>query len=249
LIRLTRPLAGMLVGLAVCCMPSPSAQATESTSRKLNIPGYTTQKVEGWQVLVSDELADQMPEKTDQALTLLAEQLRIVKRVLPPSAVERLQPVPIWFSPPYPNFGQTGEYHPGAGWLEANGRRPELHRCVEFTNVARFQKEIERMPVLVLHELAHAFHHQVLGFDHRGIKQAYDQAVASGAYDAVKRHDGRTEKSYAMVTPMEYFAESSEAFFGKNDFYPFNRKQLKAHDPRMEALLKKLWYRLEPDGS
>ena len=40
----------------------------------------------------------------------------------------------------------------------------------------------------------------------------------------------------------EYFAESSEAYFGKNEFYPFVRAELKQHDPNMYALLEKLWH-------
>jgi len=45
----------------------------------------------------------------------------------------------------------------------------------------------------------------------------------------------------ALTNQMEYFAEQSEAFFGTNDFYPFVRSELERHDPRMFALLKKLW--------
>jgi hypothetical protein len=41
---------------------------------------------------------------------------------------------------------------------------------------------------------------------------------------------------------MEYFAEASEAFFGKNDFHPFVRSELKQNDPEMFVLLKKLWH-------
>jgi hypothetical protein len=40
---------------------------------------------------------------------------------------------------------------------------------------------------------------------------------------------------------MEYFAESSEAYFGTNDFYPFVRAELKAHDPEMFKLVGELW--------
>jgi hypothetical protein len=39
----------------------------------------------------------------------------------------------------------------------------------------------------------------------------------------------------------EYFAETSEAYFGTNDCYPFVRAELKPHDPRMYELLGKLW--------
>ncbi|MFM7555866.1 MAG: hypothetical protein ACKPAH_11315 [Verrucomicrobiota bacterium] len=42
---------------------------------------------------------------------------------------------------------------------------------------------------------------------------------------------------------MEYFAESTEAFFSRNDFFPFNRSELQQHDPAMDALLVRLWGR------
>ena len=44
-----------------------------------------------------------------------------------------------------------------------------------------------------------------------------------------------------MTNPMEYFAESTEAFFARNDFFPFDHAELKRHDPGMEQLLAKLW--------
>jgi len=40
---------------------------------------------------------------------------------------------------------------------------------------------------------------------------------------------------------MEYFAESTEAFFSRNDFFPFTRDELRRHDPEMEQLLSRLW--------
>lgn len=48
-----------------------------------------------------------------------------------------------------------------------------------------------------------------------------------------------------MTDPMEYFAETTEAFFSRNDFFPFTRDELHSHDPKMFALLKKLWGVLE----
>jgi len=40
-----------------------------------------------------------------------------------------------------------------------------------------------------------------------------------------------------MTNAKEYFAESTEAWFGVNDFYPFVRAELKQFDPEMHALL------------
>jgi dipeptidyl-peptidase-4 len=45
-----------------------------------------------------------------------------------------------------------------------------------------------------------------------------------------------------MTNPLEFFAETSEAFFGENEFYPFNRTDLEQHDPETVAMLKKVWH-------
>jgi hypothetical protein len=103
------------------------------------------------------------------------------------------------------------------------------------------------MPNFALHELAHAYHDRFLpkGHGNEAIKTAYENAKAKGLYDRVEQRfgDGRsaTVRAYAMTTPMEYFAECSEAYFSTNDFFPFTREQLAKHDPEMFALLKTLW--------
>jgi hypothetical protein len=121
-----------------------------------------------------------------------------------------------------------------------------MAKGVEFTNVAIFERECVRMPYFALHELAHAYHDQVLGFRHAGVKAVYDHAKASGAYDSVERWNGADrpithERAYAMTNEREYFAETTEAYFGRNDFYPFDREELKKCDPEMFNLLRRLW--------
>ena len=160
----------------------------------------------------------------------------------------KLQQVPLYFNPEYPGVRPAAEYHPGAGWLRDNGRDPAMARGVEFTNVRIFEAEVNRMPWFVLHELAHAYHDRELpkGFGNPEIAAAYARAKESGKYDKVERHFGNGrpntfEKAYAMTNPMEYFAETTEAYFGRNDFFPFTRDELKKHDPDMFELLGKLW--------
>ena len=120
-----------------------------------------------------------------------------------------------------------------------------MAKGVEFTNVRIFETETKRMPVFALHELAHSYHDLVLGNNHTGIKAAYEEAKAGGKYDKVERHDARgrvtVERAYAMTNPQEYFAETTEAFFGTNDFFPFTRDQLRQHDPKMFQLLEQVW--------
>ena len=171
--------------------------------------------------------------------------LEDVERLVPAKAVAQMKKVTLWLSPPY-GKGAGAEYHPGAGWLKQNGRNPAMVKGVEFSGVANLDQEVLRMPLLTLHELAHAYHDQVLGFNHPEVKACYDRAVANKSYDKVSRKNWQgkmTEgvRAYAMTTPMEYFAETTEAFFGQNDFFPYHRAELEAHDPEMVAVLKKAW--------
>ena len=94
------------------------------------------------------------------------------------------------------------------------------------------------------HELAHAYHEQVLTFGHPEILAAQNNAAELRSYDKIERAPkspgtqptfGRV---YAMVDHKEYFAE---AFFAKNDFFPFDKSQLKAHDRGMHEVLQNVW--------
>ena len=209
----------------------------------------TKRDVSGWTVLIDRRLLDseEQTAKTETALRLLKKQLDEIIEVVPAPAVAKMKQVTLYFSPPYPSHGQRAEYHPGAGWLEKNGRDPVMVRCVEFTNINRFEEETRRMPNFALHELAHAYHHRFCerGFGNEAIKNAYERALASGSYNSVDRQDSkgrlRKDRAYAMTNPQEYFAETTEAFFSKNDFFPFNRQQLEAHDPAVVVVLDKIW--------
>ena len=205
------------------------------------MPEYETRKLAGWTLHIRRELLRDSGKETAQAISLLQGQLETIHRTVPEPARKHLQTVTLWMSPTYPESGPRAEYHPGVEWLRDNKRDPDMVRGVECTNITIFPQECRRMPMMALHELAHAFHHQVIGYENAELLAAYKKAVAGKTYDAVPRHDGRVERAYAMVNVMEYFAENSEAYFGKNDFYPFTRDELKKHDPEMERLLTQLW--------
>ena len=44
-----------------------------------------------------------------------------------------------------------------------------------------------------------------------------------------------------MNNAKEYFAESTEAYLGVNDFYPFVRAELREHDPDMFRIMQNIW--------
>lgn len=204
-------------------------------------------EVSGWTVHLNQALLATNGPATERAIELLAAQLEEIVRRVPPSAVAELRKVPLWISPEYPGEKPRAEYHPNAEWLREHHRDPAMAKAVEFTNVRIFEPETRRMPNFTLHELAHAYHDRVPpgGFGNTLIKKAYEKAKMSGKYDNVEQRfgDGRSVKgrAYAMTDPHEYFAESTEAFFSTNDFFPFTREELRRHDPEMFALLEKLW--------
>lgn len=218
------------------------AEQIRANAPSIQVENYTAQNIDGWPVYLSNQLLKENPERMARVKLMLKQQMERVKNALPADIVTRLQDVPIWISPTYEGTGPKAEYHPGAGWLKANGRHPQLVKCVEITNTQIFEKEIRRMPVLLLHELAHAYHDQVLGFQHSEVKAAYEAAKEKGIYEQVAlRANGKLVRSYALTNEREYFAELTESYFGINDFYPVNREELQQHDPHMAKLLPKLW--------
>ncbi len=202
---------------------------------------YEVQRIEGWEVLVHQDLLDD-PALADQTLELLRHQLYEIGRRVPHAAVKRLQTIRIWVEREEPHHPCMA-YHPDTGWLKTHDMNPEKARCVEIANARNFLSWTIDQPWMVLHELAHGYHHQFLddGFHNAEVRDAFQHAIKSMIYDSVLRINGRDDLAYATTNPMEYFAEASEAFFGTNDFYPYVRSELRRHDPELFALLQSVW--------
>lgn len=238
----------VLSAASIACAQSSRGEAVRS--RRSSPPaaaGHDTRRLAGWTVHIRRDLLAEEARPTARALEILETQLEEILRVVPAAAVKELQKMPLWISPEYPDTPPRAEYHPDPAWLREHGRDPDMAKGVEFTNVRIFAAETRRMPNFTLHELAHAYHDQVLadGFKNEELKAAYAKAKAGGTYDRVERRDSegreRIGRAYAMTNPEEYFAESTEAFFARNDFFPYTRDELKQHDPDMFALLVRLW--------
>jgi hypothetical protein len=98
-----------------------------------------------------------------------------------------------------------------------------------------------QQPCVALHELAHAYHDQFLGFDHPALAERHAAAKSGGKYDEVLHIDGKRREHYALTDPKEFFAELTECYFGTNDFYPFVRVELREHDAESYRLLETIW--------
>jgi hypothetical protein len=201
---------------------------------------YEVQQIEGWKVYVNKRLLNEKKELGRRALKLLEVKLYDINRVVPKRALARLHEVPIWLEAESRQV-KCACYHPSRRWLQQNGFNPAKAKSVEIGNATRFLKWTAEQPSMVLHELAHAYHHRVLGHNHPDILAAYKRAVESKSYESVLYAFGTKKRAYALNDPKEYFAELTEAYFGTNDFYPFVRAEVKQHDPLMYKTLKKVW--------
>jgi hypothetical protein len=202
---------------------------------------YELRRLEGWPVYVSARLLEEgRRELCGQTLKLLGEDLSRIARAVPAPALARLREVPIWVEV---GGGPTAMcYHVSAEWLRGHGMNPNKARSVEICDARLYLDWTRDQPWMVLHELAHAYHHQALGgYDQPEIAACLDSARAAKIYESVLHINGRRLRAYALNNEAEYFAEATEAFFGTNDFYPFVRAELKQHDPRLYAVLEKLW--------
>jgi hypothetical protein len=220
---------------------APSPQKPQGKTPCDGLDRYVKQHLEGWEVLVNKRLlGGEHQGLRARTLKLLGDHLYRITRVVPSRALARLRKVPIWVELAHPRHPCMC-YHPSAGWLRDHGMNPKKAGAVEIANCKNFLAWTRDQPWMVLHELAHAYHHQVLGFEHAGVLACFKRAVASKSYEAVLHIGGRKRRAYALTNAKEYFAELSEAYFGTNDFYPFVRAELKQHDPKMFELLGKLW--------
>ena len=213
-----------------------SATPFDSTDR------YETREIQGWTIRINKTFLQNQPELSKNTIALLDHQLFQVVHKLPFRSVGKLRKVVIWVEESESHHPCMA-YHPDAKWLREHDMNPAKARCVEIAGARNFLTWTKEQPWMVLHELAHAYHHQFLkqGFENAEVSAAFDRSRKSKGYEAVLHYDGKTVPAYAATNPMEYFAESTEAFFGANDFYPFVRAELKNHDSDMHRLLISLW--------
>lgn len=229
-LRKIAPLCGWLLTWAA------SAAAADFTPTEM----YQPRELCGFALKVHPQ-AIEHPAELALCLDELESQLQNIRRVVPDRPLAKLQQVPIWIEWEVRPHG-AAEVHVSAGWLRENGYNPDKLYAVEINNCRNFVEWSRRtQPWMVLHELAHAYHHRVLGSRHRGLRTAFAEADEQQLYERVQHVDGRHERAYALTNVDEYFAELTEAYFGRNDFFPFTAAELQTHDPVGFLTLEGIW--------
>ncbi len=200
----------------------------------------TAIQLEGWKVeLGTGVLKD---PSWSVAKLELTRQLQKIKRVVGEPALAKLQKVTIWVNSKS-EITACMAYHPGREWLKEHKENPDMAKGVEIGNCLNFASWTYEQPWMVMHELAHAYHDQYLenGFSNPDVLETFNKSMKDKRYDSVLHWAGGKSKHYATTNQMEFFAETTESYFGTNDFYPFVRAELMNFDPDAFQLMKRIW--------
>jgi hypothetical protein len=233
----------LLFAIALASVQADPPRAPKRPVEPAKPTSHSIRTLEGWTIRVDDRLLQPPHEDTGRkALRFLEGRLFDITVVVPKDRLQKLQKVTIVLDLSHGKLTAM-QYHPSAGWLKANGYAVNLAKCVHLPRAADLptKRNINEQPWVILHELAHAYHDQVLGFDNVRVREVFEKYRKSGRGDKTLLFNGKRVRHYALTNEMEFFAEMTEAYFGVNDFFPFTRAELRESEPEIYALLKEIW--------
>ncbi|MCE9519188.1 MAG: metallopeptidase [Verrucomicrobia bacterium] len=230
--------------LAVSALLANIISAADPAAKTPALPtSHTMRNIEGWTVRIDDRLLKgEGATLGERALKLLTARLVAITTVVPEKSLAKLRAIPIELDLNYGDL-RSMQYHPEAEWLKEHGYSESLAKCVHIPEAEDFLSPYEnhRMPWVMLHELAHGFHDQTIGFDDARVTVAWKKFCDSGKYKSVLTSPGHMREHYGLTDQKEFFAEMTESYFGSNDFYPFVTGELKQAEPEIFALMAEIW--------
>jgi hypothetical protein len=231
----------LVAAAALLAVASATSSPAGAEAKVIRVE-HQVREIEGWKVHVDVSLLEGEHKETgDLALRIMEERLHQISLRLPAEPVARMREVPIYLDRNHP-LGNA-HYHPEPDWLEKHGYDPAMGKAVQITHAASLIREA-RSPhssSVLLHELAHAYHDRVLGFDHSGILAGYKVFCDSRKFDRTAMTSGGSRPHYGLTDHKEFFAEMTETFFVGNNYYPFNHYQLYQEHPETYALIASIW--------
>ena len=236
--------------------PGKDDKGPVDTGTPVAVNGFYSIEHEGFTFKIREEVYS--TPAAQSAMDLLKKNLTEINNLLPETALKVMKKNPIWLEKDLTDGAAW--YHNNKDWLADQAKTDsrymtEKWHCVELCNYVHYVSWTnQNQPYMVLHELCHLYHDQALtgGFENLDVKAAYNHAMSAGLYvNTAYRLDKNTliehyddyyhQKVYATNNCMEYFSEICEAYWGENDYYPFNYEDLKAYDEQGFALMEKVW--------
>ncbi len=198
---------------------------------------YKTFKIDNFRCFVSDGVMRQEANGTwnTKPLAILSKALKKVNEVYPDKALDLFHRTFLyieWNKPGALGLYVKGDKGPSSisnhiNCIELNG--------MKFVTENNNNKKLESnnaATLVLLHEFAHCYHHQILGWENGSIKNAYQNAKNKTIFDL---------KSYLMSSDKEYFAELTTAFLDKHYSIPKSKQEIKQKDVMGFALMESIW--------
>lgn len=203
---------------------------------------YIDIDVLGWKVKVNDRLLEGDTSVLKKSLGLFGKELYDISHVLPSKSISILKTIIFWFEKETTTHGYTGEYWPpnSQEYLIEHGGDPRKAGGIEIVAGKYIDAKAVFEDWVILHELAHAYHHLTVQYDER-IRKIYEVILNAGLYRNVRRGLDKLHHGYALTNYKEYFAEITTMYFGHNSYYPFDRFDLKHYDPLGYKLVEDIW--------
>lgn len=177
-----------------------------------------------------------------------------INKIIPEKALKVMKAHPIWMEKDLTDGAAW--YHVSKEYLASQGYMTEKWQCVEICNYVNYYNWTrQNQPYMVLHELCHLYYNLGIenGYQNADIYNAWKHAKESGMYKGTAYRNNTTDPeskwnytytkdgAYCLNDQMEYFSEMCEAYWGENDYYPFNYEQLKTYDPQAFEVMVKIW--------
>ena len=241
----------MLLCLTACLLLGPAQPPTkknlggvELVELPMRVQGYRTLQIAGFTVLADPKVVEP-PEKLEKTpLEVLEAELKTIGRIVHAKALAELRKLTIWAEWDEEQGlgnGRQGKalavYYGGSQRsMLAAGKNPLKANNITVLSTRDLAREHQPKRdsgrCVLLHEMVHAVHHKILGFENPKIEAAYRQALASGKLE---------RGSYAATNAAEFFAEMSCAYLDKLGYYPRDKEELKKHDPSTFQLMSVIW--------
>jgi hypothetical protein len=233
----------LLTGAAACLVASANGRAESPMEGAVRIApsklDYDYSEIDGRPLYVASQFRRIDEALAQHCVDFISSKLETLATIVPAIAWKKIAQVPIWLEYDDPLCAASCFWASPRSWLAKHGSLPDKAGGVQFTRGVWLWRQWQ--PMLVMHELAHAYHHLILTLADPSILQAYRQAVASGKYDHVRRNSGEVGRAYALRNFREFFAELTESYFGENDFEPYTRADLQRFDPESYAVIEAAW--------
>ncbi|HJO99675.1 MAG TPA: hypothetical protein QGF85_07675 [Acidimicrobiales bacterium] len=195
-----------------------------------------------WWTVYVECLVYDTPGLAESLIGYTRDQMATAADRLPSTSIGTLRHTPVWIDVSFNDPENMAIYmedvqDPGSVDLPyVNGIRVSAEAIKE-------ELAYEESEGFAIHELAHAWHCMAYDPCWSGtrIMSAYAAAMSDDLYDSVPYLYGGNERAYAATDDAEYFAELSEAWFDTNDYFPFNRDEVRAHDPNGAKVVEAAW--------